>query len=101
MEELRAEAAANRVKAQRTETLAQELFLAKVTALGKLEDPTDLAYDEALLADEQALTAAVDELLARKPHLATRLTKGDIGGGAGSDKDAGAVSLSAMLAARA
>lgn len=78
---LRDEAAKARVRAKRADDLAQSLFHARVTALGKLADPTDLPFDEALLDDGAALETAVDELIARKPHLAAR-TFGDVGQGA-------------------
>jgi hypothetical protein len=39
---------------------------------GQLADPTDLEFDEDHLDDPDALAAAVDDLLARKPHLASR-----------------------------
>lgn len=99
VEELRQEAAANRVKAARAEELSKSLFHARVAGLGKLEDPTDLVYDEALLEDADALTAAVDGLLASKPHLARRVVAGDVGAGAGGAQT-GAVSLTGMLADR-
>lgn len=41
-------------------------------AAGKLADPTDLPFDESHLDDLGALRAAVDDLIARKPNLASR-----------------------------
>jgi hypothetical protein len=38
---------------------------------GQLADPTDLEFDEDHLDDPYAQAAAVDDLLARKPHLAS------------------------------
>lgn len=81
VEKLRKENATYRERAKETDRLAQELHTAKVAAIGKLHDPTDLAYDPEHLANPEALTAAVDDLLARKPHLATRTPHGDIGQG--------------------
>lgn len=79
---LRAEAAEGRVKAKRFDELARELFTTKVAALGRLQDATDMAFDEALLDDPEALQKAVDELVARKPHLAARKLQGSVGQGA-------------------
>ena len=50
-------------------------------ATGRLADPTDLEFDEDHLDDPDALAAAIDDLLARKPHLASRKPVGDIGQG--------------------
>ena len=46
-----------------------------------MADPTDLPFDPEHLDDPDALAAAVDELLVRKPHLAARRPSGDIGQG--------------------
>ncbi|MFV0430324.1 MAG: hypothetical protein ACK5KO_12975 [Arachnia sp.] len=81
VEKLRAEAADARVRAKRADDLARDLFAARVTATGRLADPSDLDYDEALLDDAEALDAAVDDLLATKPHLASRTPRGDVGQG--------------------
>lgn len=99
VEELRAEAAANRVKAKRADDLAREVFLLRVSALGKLADATDLPYDEALLEDAAALEVAVDELIARKPHLADRRPVGTIDQGARVEAEA--TNLASMLRSRA
>lgn len=86
VKELRQEAADARVKARDAETerdaIAQRLHTALVTSTGRLADPTDLPFDPAHLEDDAALAAAVDELLERKPHLANRRPRGDIGQGA-------------------
>ena len=79
VERLRRESAGYRERAQRADALAERLHGALVAATGRLADPTDLPYDEAHLDDEDALTAAIDELLARKPHLASRRPTGDVG----------------------
>jgi len=97
--QLRQEAADARVKAKRTDDLATRLHGALVTATGRLADPSDLPYDEAHLDDETALTAAIDELLGRKPHLASRRPVGDIGQGATAASDT--VDLAGILRARA
>lgn len=98
VEELRAEAAANRVKAKRADELAEEVFLSRVSALGKLADPTDLPFAAELLEDRSAMEAAVDELIATKPHLADRRPTGDIDQGARGTNTP--VNLAAMLRAR-
>lgn len=84
VEKLRSEAAAARVKAKEADSLRRELFHARVQVDGRLIDPADLPYSEELLADGDALTGAIDELLARKPYLAKRPI-GDIGAGARGD----------------
>lgn len=82
VEKLRRENAAARTKAKDRDTLAQRLHRVLVEQTGRLADPTDLPFDEAHLADPEALTAAIDELLTRKPHLAARTFHGNIGQGA-------------------
>lgn len=81
VEKLRKENADARVKAKRADDLAARLHTALVAATGRLADPSDLAFDDAHLDDADALNAAVDELLARKPHLASRRPVGDVGQG--------------------
>lgn len=98
VEELRAEAAEHRVKAKRAEEYAEEVFLSRVSALGKLADPTDLPFAAELLEDRSAMEAAVDELIATKPHLADRRPTGDIDQGARGTNTP--VNLAAMLRAR-
>jgi hypothetical protein len=81
VEQLRQENGKYRQRAQAADQLSQRLHLELVKATGRLADPTDLAFDEAHIDDPDALTAAVDELLANKPHLASRKPVGDIGQG--------------------
>ena len=95
VEKLRKEAADARVKAKRADDLAERLHTALVAATGRLADPSDLPFDDAHLEDADALNAAVDELLARKPHLASRRPVGSIGQGATSAADS--VSLAGIL----
>lgn len=100
VEELRAEAAEYRVKAKRADELAAALWTAKVAATARLADPTDLAMpDGADPTDDAAVDAAVADLLARKPHLATRRPAGSIGQGPGTTAES--VDLAAMLRGRA
>ncbi|MDG4669001.1 hypothetical protein [Mycobacterium sp. 236(2023)] len=83
--QLRTEAKDHRHRAETAEqnldATLRQLFTAQVTATGKLADPEDLDYDAELLADADKLTAAVDELITRKPHLAARKVMGSVGQG--------------------
>lgn len=99
VEDLRRENARYRERAQRADQLGQRLHTQLVAATGRLADPSDLPYAEAHLDDEDALTAAVDDLLARKPHLASRRPSGDVGQGASPSGDT--VDLAGILRARA
>ena len=99
VEKLRRESAGYRDKAKRADDLATRLHTALVSATGRLADPTDLPFDEAHLDDPDALTAAVDVLLAAKPHLANRRPVGNVGQGASGD--VGGVSLAGLLRAGA
>lgn len=92
VEELRQENGKHRQRAQKAE---ERLHTELVRATGRLADPTDLPFDDTHLEDAAALTLAIDELLARKPHLAARRPVGDIGQGA--TPAAGAVDLAAIL----
>lgn len=78
---LRKESAGHRERAKRSDDLAARLHTALVSASGKLADPSDLPFDEAHLEDPAALDAAVETLLASKPHLASRKPVGNIGQG--------------------
>lgn len=95
VEKLRKENATYREKAKKADAYAQELFNARVAATGRLADPTDLPFDEAALDDHDALIAAVDDLLARKPHLASRRVSGDVGQGVTGSGDT--VNLAGIL----
>lgn len=99
VEELRTENAANRVKAKRVDTLSNRLHTALVDGTGRLADASDLPFDEAHLEDADAMNAAITELLERKPHLASRKPRGDVGQGATTST--GTVDLAALLRARA
>ncbi|WP_199254449.1 hypothetical protein [Mycolicibacterium mengxianglii] len=81
VEDLRQENGKYRQRAQRADAYAQRLHTQMVAATGRLADPTDLEFNEDHLDDPDALAAAVDELLARKPHLASRRPTGDVGQG--------------------
>lgn len=100
VEKLRKESAGYRERAQRADDLAARLHTALVAATGRMADPTDLPFDAANLDDEQALSGAIDELLTRKPHLASRRPFGDVGqGNRGASSEP--VNLADMLRARA
>lgn len=92
---LRDESAKHRQRAADRDALAARLHDALVAATGRLADPSDLTFDDTHLEDPDALTAAIDDLLARKPHLASRRIVGDVGQGVtGSDRT---VDLAGML----
>ncbi len=99
VEKLRRESQRYRERAAEADGLAQRLHTALVAATGRLADPTDLAFDAAHLDDPDALTAAVDELLTKKPHLASRRPVGDIGQGASRSSET--VDLAGILRSRA
>lgn len=81
VEKLRQENGRYRQRAGQADALAQRLHTELVRATGRLADPADLAFDAAHLDDAEALTGAIDALLADKPHLASRIPRGDIGQG--------------------
>lgn len=103
VEKLRKEAGDHRTAAkvatEALEPLQQRLHALLVAGTGRLADPSDLPFDAAHLDSEEALTAALDDLLARKPHLASRRVVGDVGQGAGTPKPE--FSLAGLLAAGA
>lgn len=87
VEKLRQENGKYRQRAQRADNLAHRLHTALVEQTGKLADASDLPFDEDHLDDADSLTAAIDELLKAKPHLAARRIAGDIGQGASKPSD--------------
>lgn len=99
VEELRQENGRYRQRAQRGDAYAHRLHTELVRATGRLADPSDIPFDEDHLADPDKMVTALDELLTRKPHLASRRPSGDIGQGA--TPSAQAVDLAAMLRQRA
>ena len=90
VKKLRNEAAGNRVKAREAGELAESRAAALFTALvkldGRLADPSDLPYSEEYLTDEAALEGAISDLLERKPGLAARQYRGNIGAGVKSEQ---------------
>ena len=96
---LRDENAKYRQRAADRDEIAAKLHTALVQATGRLQDASDLAFDQTHLDDPQALTAALDALLTAKPHLANRKPTGNIGQGLSTASDT--FSLSALLKSNA
>ncbi len=82
VEKLRSQNARYRERAKTADAYGRRLHAELVRATGRLADPSDLEFDENHLDDPDALAAAIDDLLGRKPHLASRRPLGDIGQGA-------------------
>lgn len=99
VEKLRNENAKYRQRAGKADDYAKRLHLALVEKTGKLADPTDLPFDAEHLDDGSRLGEAIDELLTRKPHLASRRPIGEIGQGATAP--GGTVDLAGLLRSRA
>lgn len=99
VQKLREENKKYRLHAADRDDLAHRLHTAYVQATGRLADAADLEFNEAHLTDLDALHAAIEDLLARKPHLAPRRPRGSVGQGATGDS--GTVDLAAMLRSRA
>ena len=99
VEKLRQENGKYRRRAAKADTYAQRLHTELVRATGKLADPTDLPFNEDHLDDPDAMTAAINDLVTRKPHLASRKPMGEIGQGA--TPSAATVDLAAILRPRA
>ena len=68
-------------------------------ATGKRADATDTPFDEVHLEDAEALAIAIENLLAKRPHLASRRPTGDIG--QGPSQHPATVDLSALVRQRA
>lgn len=100
VEKLRRESAGYRERANQSDALAQRLHTSLVSATGRLADASDLPFDAAHLDDADALTGAIDELLTRKPHLASRRPNGDIGQGNRGAASEAPVNLADMLRSR-
>ncbi|WLP90083.1 hypothetical protein [Gordonia sp. NB41Y] len=82
VEKLRQENGKYRQRAQQADELAHRLHRALVEQTGRLQDASDLPFDDEHLRDGTSLASAIDELLTAKPHLAARRPVGDIGQGA-------------------
>lgn len=88
--QLREEAKHHRQKAARTTALQARLVQALAAQTGRLADPTDLPMTNQLLDDEgypdpQKISAAIDQLIKDKPHLAGVRPAGDVGQGVRGD----------------
>jgi hypothetical protein len=101
VQRLRDEAAGHRVKAKRADAMAQRLVTAMVSQTHRLADPSDLTYSDDLLDDDGypdagKVAEAIEELLAKKPHLASRRPS-DSDVGQGAQAEVGTVSLVDLL----
>lgn len=81
VEKLRKSEAGYREKAKRAEELEKRLHAALVAKDGRLADPGDLEFNPEHLDDEEALAAAISELITRKPGLRAQQLRGDVGAG--------------------
>lgn len=99
VEKLRQENGKYQQRAGESDSLAKRLHTELVRATGRLADPTDLPFDADHLADADKMAADIEDLLARKPHLATRRPVGEIGQGA--TPSGGTVDLAAILRGKA
>ncbi|WP_299051584.1 hypothetical protein [uncultured Nocardioides sp.] len=89
VEKIRKESQNYRDRAKRGETALSRLTVSTVreATSGILVDPTDLTYDEESMSDEdgfpdpEKIKEAAEALIERKPHLAPRRPRGDIGQG--------------------
>lgn len=101
VQRLRDEAAAHRVKAKRVDVVTQRLVTAMAAQTNRLADPSDLPFspdllDDDGLPDESKIAEAIEQLLAKKPHLASRRPQhSDVGQGAQAEADT--VSLADLL----
>lgn len=99
VEKLRDENAKYRQRAQQVDEYAERLHNALTAATGRLQDPSDLSFDQSHLDDPEALETAIQELLANKPHLASRKPSGNIGQGVTKTTDT--IDLAGLLRSRA
>lgn len=65
----------------RAESLARELFIARVAATGKVENPAEITYSADLLDDSDALNAAIETAISERPYIGKRRATGDVGQG--------------------
>lgn len=100
VEKLRQENGKHRQRAQQADDLANRLHVQLVKETGRLADPEDLDFSDEHLDDPDALNAAIEELISRKPHLASRRPRGNIGQGQTSNSG-GNVDLAAIMRSRA
>ena len=99
VEKLRDENAKYRQRAQQVDEYAERLHTALTASTGRLQDPSDLPFDQSHLDDPEALETAIQELIANKPHLASRKPSGNIGQGVTKTTDT--IDLAGLLRSRA
>lgn len=97
VQELRSEAAEYRTRAKSADKYREALWAARVKADGRLVDADDLPMpSDADPLDETSVSAAVDELIERKPHLKRREAAAGVGQGLTDHQD-DSVSLTSWL----
>lgn len=97
VQSLREEAATYRTRAKSVDKYREALWASRVKADGRLVDADDLPMpDDADPLDADAVSAAVDELIERKPHLKRREAAGVVGQGLTDPQD-NSVSLTSWL----
>lgn len=97
VQSLREEAATYRTRAKNADTYREALWAERVKADGRLVDADDLPMGDADPLDADAVSAAVSELIERKPHLKRREAAGVVGQGLTDPQDDSAVSLTSWL----
>lgn len=100
VEKLRRENAGYRERAQQADDLAHRLHTSLVEATGRLADARDLPFDETHLEDQEALSQAIETLVADRPHLGSRKPRGNVGQGAATG-GGDTVDLAGLLRSRA
>lgn len=97
VEQLRSEAAQYRTRAKSADNLREALWAERVKADGRLVDADDLPMpDDADPLDADSVSAAVDALIERKPHLKRRQASAGVGQGLTDHQD-NSVSLTSWL----
>lgn len=101
VQRLRSESAGHRKRAKDAEDamegLRRELWGYQVAATGLLADPEDLPFDAEAAGDPEAVKAAAEALIERKPHMRRTGTGGPLPDAAGKAPGAGGVSWSSLL----
>lgn len=97
VQDLREENKRYRLRAKQADDLAARLHTQLVSQDGRLQDPTDLPFNETHLEDPEAMSAAIDDLLTRKPHLKARRVAGDVGAGTRGSASPGEVDLIGIM----
>lgn len=101
VQRLRSESAGHRKRAREAEAtidgLRRELWTHHVRETGLLADPEDLPYNPEAAGDPEAVKAAAEALIARKPHMRRTGTSGPLPEAATRTPSAGGVSWSSLL----